>query len=694
MKTKKLIGCLAAVALATLTYSAYALTPEGLISANRYSAAVPNPSGDFAIFTVTNYSFSTSTHATAWKRLDLESGDVSLWHAGSDISEVVFVGPTTTSLIYINSTNEEGDGGVSLYYADAAALDHTSLIASLPAPYSGLKAAVTPSGDIHFLVYASAWPNGTAYNQRLSAKPKSTARIYSSTYVRHWNYYLTERRNAVFGGVLTPEGDSYTLRGNLTNYVTGICNVTCAESPLDLDGSEDYDLSPDGSKVVFNSKDIDLPLANYTSSQIWYVPFDGSAGDAVRINARGATSYSEAQGASLSPRFSPDGNYIAYVQQNGIFYESDRTILYFANADPANFNVIALAKNWDRSPDIGAWGRDSATIFTSASDLGRVRIFPVPLSAGDSYEPKNITDDGATAAYYTIPNGSLLVSDSKLWSSRDIYTTTPDGKVTKTYFQANLVDPELTGLGPEDIKQQSWIVFPEGFDRTKKYPLAFITHGGPQGGQYNNWSVRWNLKVWADQGYVNLTDAVQGRWGSYPYWDFVHAWKYVNRTLDYVDTSRGIEAGASYGGYMTNWIQGHEMGRWFKALVTHDGSTSTLSQYASEELWFMNHDFSGPFNETALVEGSPYYDWNPIQYVDNWATPHFVVHSDNDYRLPVSEGILLFNLLQVKGVPSKFLNFPDETHYVSNPENSLVWHTEIFKWINFYSGISNASSPY
>lgn len=298
--------------------------------------------------------------------------------------------------------------------------------------------------------------------------------------------------------------------------MTGICNVTCAESPLDLDGSEDYDLSPDGSKVVFNSKDIDLPLANYTSSQIWYVPFDGSAGDAVRINARGATSYFEAQGASLSPRFSPNGDYIAYVQQNGIFYESDRTILYFANADPANFNATALAKNWDRSPDIGAWGRDSATIFTSASDLGRVRIFPVPLTAGDSYEPENITDEGATAAYYTLPNGSLLVSDSKLWSSRDIYTTTPDGKVTKTYFQANLVDPELAGLGPEDvsefhystntseIKQQSWIVFPEGFDSTKKYPLAFITHGGPQGGQYNSimcWAnlalCHFHLREWA-----------------------------------------------------------------------------------------------------------------------------------------------------------------------------------------------------
>lgn len=141
-------------------------------------------------------------------------------------------------------------------------------------------------------------------------------------------------------------------------------------------------------------------------------------------------------------------------------------------------------------------------------------------------------------------------------------------------------------------------------------------------------------------------------------------------------------------------MQGHELGRRFKALVTHDGSTSTLNQYASEELWFMNHDFNGPFNQSGFVPGSPYYDWNPLLYVDNWATPHFVIHNSKDYRLPVSEGILLFNLLQSKGVPSKLLNFPDENHWVLSQENSLVWHTEIFKWINYYSGISKASSPY
>lgn len=141
-------------------------------------------------------------------------------------------------------------------------------------------------------------------------------------------------------------------------------------------------------------------------------------------------------------------------------------------------------------------------------------------------------------------------------------------------------------------------------------------------------------------------------------------------------------------------MQGQEMGRWFKALVTHDGSTSTLNQYASEELWFMNHDFAGPFNQTGFEKTSPYWEWNPILHVDKWATPHFVVHNEQDFRLPISEGILLFNLLQTKGVPSRLLSFPDENHWVLNQENSLVWHTEIFKWINYYSGISKASSPY
>lgn len=652
-----------------------------------------------------------------WQQIDLKSGAFSTWSTDSNITEVVFVGPTNTSILYINSTNEAGDGGISLYTADATRLSDAKLAASLPAPFSGLKAVATTSGDIHFLLNTLAYPNGTAYNEELAETPASTARIYTDIYIRHWDTYLTPQRYAVFGGTLKRGNGTYSLAGELTNYVTGKCNATCAESPVQpFGGSGDYDISPDGSQVLYLTKNIDLPLANFTSSQIYWVPFSGGVNDSIPINPIGATP--GAEGASASPTFSKDGSKIAYFQMNGIYYESDRNIIYVANADPNNLNVMRVAGDWDRSPDVLAWSNDGSVLYVAAPDLGRERVFPVPVDAAADYKPRNITNEGLPAGMQVLANGQVLISDSKIWSSRDIYTVNSEGNVTNVYFQANLVDEELAGLGPEDVSEfyfssnsteidlQSWIIYPANFSADKTYPLAFLVHGGPQGAFYNSWSTRWNYKVWADQGYVviapnptastgwgqNLTDAVAAHWGDYPYWDLVYAWDYVNENLPYVDTSRGISAGASFGGYMNNWFQGHEMGRRFKALVTHDGVTNSLADYATEELWFINHDEGGIF--TSPNETSTYYRWNPILFYENWATPHFVVHNDLDYRLPVSEGIMLFNMLQVKGVPSKFLNFPDENHWVLNRENSRVWHREIFKWINYYSGLSNATSPY
>ncbi|KAK5943433.1 Dipeptidyl-peptidase 5 [Knufia obscura] len=713
---KSISQTVAAAALAALPL-VNAITPEGMLAAPRRGAAVANPSGEFAVFSNSNYSFEEHESTTIWERLDLMSGEISTWSTDTNISEFVFVGPTNTSILYINATNEEGNGGVSLYTADAADLSTASLVASLPAPYSGLKAVATESGDIHFLVYALAYPNGTAYNADTAETPASTARIYTDIYVRHWDYWLSAERNAVFGGVLTSGDGGYSLSGELTNYVTGKCNATCAESPVQpFGGSGDYDISPDGSQVIFLTKNIDLPLANFTSSQVYHVPFTGTVNDSVPINPIGATP--GAEGASAAPTFSKDGSKIAYFQMNGIDYESDRNIIYVANADAEDFNVTKLAGDWDRSPDVLAWSNDGSVLYVAAPDLGRERIFPIPMSATADFVPKNITDEGVPAAMQVLPNGELLVSDSKIWSSRDIYTVNSQGEMTNMYLQSNLLDEALSGLGPEDVSefyystnsseidQQSWIIYPEGFSEDETYPLMFIVHGGPQGAHFNSWSTRWNFKVWADQGYVviapnptassgwgqNLTDAISRHWGDYPYWDLVHAWDYVNTTLPYVDTVRGVAAGASFGGYMMNWIQGHPLGRRFNALMTHDGVTNSLSDYATEELWFINHDQGGIF--TSPNETSTYYRWNPILYYENWATPHFVVHNDLDFRLPVSEGLMLFNMLQVKGVPSKFLNFPDENHWVLNQENSLVWHTEIFKFHNYYSGVSNASSPY
>ncbi|EHY59605.1 Dipeptidyl-peptidase 5 [Exophiala dermatitidis] len=703
MLGRKFLG----TALAVLPLAS-AITPEELLAAPRRSEVLPNPSGEIGVFSATTYSWDLHKTHTVWNTLNLTSGEISLLYNGSEISEIVWVGPNDTSILYINGTNEEDNGGISIYGADITAIDQAYLIASLPTPYSGLKAVVTPSGDVNFLLNSLAWPNGTAYNEALSEQPLSTARLYDSIYVRHWDTWLSERKYAVFSGTLTG-GKQYSFSGNLTNLVSGISNVTRAESPVGPFGDlSDYDISPDGATVAFLTKNVDLPLANYTSSQIYLVPHNGSS-KAVPINAfSGASTPPNARGASYQPHFSPDGSKIAYVQMDGISYESDKYKIYVADVNPDNPNITVLAEDWDSTPDYLQWSVNGTSLFVRAPDVGNERIFEVPLSAKSDFKPTNITNAGDVSAFSVLLNGNLLVSDTKLYSSRDYYIISPNGDLVTDLFHANKVDSELAGLGPEDVSEfytqgslapvQSFLVFPEGFNKSKKYPLAFIVHGGPQGGQYNAWSTRWNLKTWADQGYVVVApnptgstgwgmayqNAIQNQWGGYPYEDLVAVWENVNKNFSYIDTDRGIEAGASYGGYMTNWIQGHDLGRKFKALVTHDGPANLLGMYNTEELWFSQHEFNG-----TLWDNRDNYDrWNPINHARNFSTPHFVIHSSLDYRLPVSEGIMLFNILQERGVPSKFLNFPDENHWVQNRENSLVWHREIFNWINHYSGIS------
>ncbi|KAI1325387.1 hypothetical protein F5Y16DRAFT_422826 [Xylariaceae sp. FL0255] len=276
----------------------------------------------------------------------------------------------------------------------------------------------------------------SAYNENLAETPASSARIYTSTYMRHWNVWKTPQLNALFGGVLKKKGNSYKLQGELTNYVTGICNVTCAESPYNQSDQSDYDISSDGSALVFLRKTRacrwrTTPLTSSTTCRSAALV---STKDAILINGRGTTRYPETQGAAVYPRFSPDGSKISYLQMNGIAYESDRSILYVANAKPAGegSNVTRLAGNGDRSLDSSAWSTDSKTVYVSAPDLGRDRIFPIPLTARDDYVPKDITNEGVSAGLYVLPSGDLLVSDSKIWSSRNIFSVSPTGNDVRT----------------------------------------------------------------------------------------------------------------------------------------------------------------------------------------------------------------------------------------------------------------------
>lgn len=704
IRSLKIVAALAAT-------KALAITPEQLISAPRRGVATPNDAGDTALFSFSQYSFDKHASSSKLQLLDVNTGAIR--DSGlntSEINEVVWLPGSKSGIIYINGTNEEIPGGVTIWIGDISNPGNSTQVASLDAAYSGLKVAKTSTGDLHFLVNALAYANGTAYNEESAITSRHKGRLYENIYPRHWDSWLTKQRYAVFAGKLLANSSHALAGSGLRNILHGVnFTLTRPESPVQPFGdSGDYDISPDGQTYAFLSKATHLNKAKFTASYIYVGPVDGSE-VAKAINGPGSKADAAGhKGASGQPTFSPDSSKLAYVQQDGENYESDRTQLYVSDVTgrgtvSGDFKV--LSAGWDRSVSSLHWSPDSKSIFVSAEDFGLVRAFNFPLTSDANYKPSNLTAVTSISGFSVLPDASLLVSSNAVWTSRDFYVLSANG-TQKALFSSTTADKELSGLGSQTYSEffyhgslgidlHALVVRPSNFVANKTYPLAYIIHGGPQGANNNAWSTRWNFQVWADQGYIvvapnptgstgfgqYLTDAIQGNWGGNPYDDVVLGWEYVKANLSSVDTVNGIAAGASYGGYMTNWIQGHDLGREFKALVTHDGISQTLGAYTSEELWFIDHDYNG----TIYDEGSTYDKWNPFDHIANFSTPQFVIHNTLDYRLPESDGLGLFNVLQSKGVPSRFLNFPDENHWVLKPENSLFWHQEIFNWINHYA---------
>jgi len=703
------------VAAALAATGACAFTPELLLSTVRRSPADPSPDGSVALFPYSQYSFEEHASSSGMNLIDLTTGEIT--DSGlnsSEINEVAWIPGSKTGIIYINGTNEEIPGGVTLWIGDIKSPNASTLVASLDAPYNGLKVSKTSTGDMHFLVNCMAYPNGTAVNPETEVTPHSTARYYSDIYVRHWDTWLTKNRYNVFAGTLSANS-SYALSGaGMRNLQHGVkFTATQPETPIQPFGDmSDYDLSPDGSMYAFVSKAPQLNKANYTASYAYVGAFASSEAP-VAFNGPDSEAYNAGhQGASSLPSFSSSSSKLAYVQQDEDYYESDRFQLYTVDVAVEGTGVAvsnwkALSASFDRwVQGPVTWAADDSSIYVTADDYARVKIFNFPVTADESFVPEPMTSNTSVSGFALLPDGSLFVAATAIWTPSEWYIL-KDG-VKKTIFDASQVDPNLAGLGSHTVSEiffngsnpelkqqlQAYVVKPSYYQENVTYPLAFYIHGGPQGNWGNSWSNRWNPQVWADQGYIIvapnptgstsfgqfLTDSIQGQWGSWPYLDLVNAWNYVNTSMPWIDTKNGIAAGASYGGYMTNWIQANDLGNEFKCLVTHDGISNTEGAWASEELWFIRHDYNG-----SIWDSPAYREWNPQNHITNFSTPQFVIHNTKDYRLPESDGLSLFNILQARGIPSRFLNFPDENHWVLKQENSLVWHTEIFNWINHWS---------
>ncbi|KAK9479501.1 Alpha/Beta hydrolase protein [Lipomyces japonicus] len=672
-------------------------TYDELITSPRRSDASLNADGSLAVYTASQYSFDSHDWRSTVNLLSLHDGSANVLLESIDIDEVAWAGTNTHTLLYLNGSSPY----TSLWSVDVNSKSSKQLFA-FPGSVSNLKVRSSPNG-LRVAVSGWATPDGSLVSPDAPARPDSGL-LYDDIFVRHWDYWLTDARNAVFGLFLSK--DLSNVLEPLTNYIS----KTKLESPvMPFPSAGDFDLHDDF--LVINSKAPELTPANNTVTYFYVIKYEEpqAPNNLTPLNKLGF-------GAASSPVFAPDGKRLAGLVQHENGYESDQNIVYVydLNSDGSlkSYRNVTNGKQFDRSPSSVAWSPDETDVlYLTGGDVGKTVIWRLDLNSNNGPVKLSTTHSVQSFSFISGSSKKILLSLSSLTKSTyyEIYNSANDHATLLLESDSpsklsSLQVGEFWFTGSREVQVHGFIIYPSEFDPKKKYPLAFLIHGGPQSAWEDSWSTRWNPAVWADNGkdgYVvvtinptgsttygkDFTDKIANNWGSYPYIDLVLGLEYVVKTYEFIDTERMIAAGASYGGYMVNWIQGSALGRVFKALVTHDGVFSTLNQYASEELYFPNHDFGGSFLEN--IRG--YYKYNPLNRIHKWATPHFIIHNAKDYRLPESEGLIAFNILQTKGVPSKLLHFPDENHWILKPENLRRWHKEIFEFINYWSKSTEAS---
>jgi dipeptidyl aminopeptidase/acylaminoacyl peptidase len=428
-----------------------------------------------------------------------------------------------------------------------------------------------------------------------------------------------------------------------------------------------------------------------TNGDLFTVPVAG--GEIKRITTQ--------PGFDGEPAYSPDGKYIAYHAQLTPEYESDRwrVMLY----DRQTGKIEALTQGFDRSADELAWSADSKSIYFTAENETHKPLYE--MAARPAAEPRKILADTYNASLSLSGAGKTMAFErTSLTMPAEVFTASSDGSGVRQLTHHNdailatlEMNPEETFWfdGAEGTKIEALLIRPPKFDAHKKYPLLVLLHGGPQTMWSSAWGYRWNEEAFSAPGYVTLminrrgstgygqklTDEITNDWGGKAYLDVMAGVDYALKKYPFIDGTRMAAAGGSYGGYLADWIATHT-GR-FKAIISHAGVYDKVAMYATDELWFEEHDMQG----TPWSNPDSYHKWAPVTYageLGKFKTPTLVICGERDYRVPYTQSLEFFNALQRQGVPSKLVVFPDEGHWILKPQNAQFWYKTFFDWLALY----------
>jgi dipeptidyl aminopeptidase/acylaminoacyl peptidase len=507
-----------------------------------------------------------------------------------------------------------------------------------------------------------------------------TGRIFDQLFVRHWDVWKDGRRSHLFAQSV-PQGEP-------RNLTTGF-DADVPSKPFG--GGEEITFTPDGKSLVFVMRDVGAAEAWSTDFDLYYAPIDGSAKPVCLTEPNAAW--------DTQPVFSPDGRTLAYLAMEVPAYESDRfRIMLREWPDGATRN---LTEDWDFSAGRIVFSPDGKTIYATAGDRGQVSLFSIDVQSG---QVRKLVREGHVRSP-GVAGGEIVFGLDTLTSPVDLFAVATSGGALRRVTDLNAERMASIEMGePEQFSFEGWngetvygyVVKPTGFETGKKYPVAFLIHGGPQGSFGNDFHYRWNPQTYAGAGFGSVmidfhgstgygqkfTDSIGGDWGGKPLEDLQKGLAAALARYGWLDGDRMCALGASYGGYMINWIEGN----WpdgFACLVNHDGVfDSRMMYYATEELWFPEREHGG----TYWLNPEGFELHNPVNHVENWRTPMLVVQGEMDFRIPVTQSLATFTALQRKGIPSELLYFPDENHWVLQPANSIFWHETVIAWLNRWVG--------
>jgi dipeptidyl aminopeptidase/acylaminoacyl peptidase len=665
--------------LAASAVAAEPFTAGHLVRIDRVGAPAVSPAGDRVVYAVRHADIEADKGRYDLWLSDLDGGEPLrlTTHDGNDTSPAW--SPNGQYVFFLSPR-----GGSTQIWRVSMDGGEAQQVTDLPLDVETFR--ISPTGD-HLVVSASVYLDCedlkcTAERDAKSEDDPVTAQAYDQLFMRHWDHWLDDKRSQLFAIPLDEDGNTGESSVRLTRLDADVPSRNWG-------GSEEYAISPDGKTLYFTARLRNRDEPTSTNFDVYSIPISGD-GDLENLTE-------ENEAWDTAPVVSPDGRYLAYLSMSRPGFEADRFRIVLRDLQTGNKRL--LAEDWDRSPSSIAFTRDSGALLMNAQDLGQRSLWRLDL---DGSTPEKLVAEGTVSAFDDA--GKHIVFASRNLASpvelQVLDTNSSDSKQITSFGDRTLEGVTMgefeqfsfAGAGSDTV--YGFVVKPAGFEPGESYPVAFIIHGGPQGSSSNDFHYRWNPQTYAGQGFAvvmidfhgstgygqDFTDSISNDWGGKPLQDLKLGLAAALEKFEFLDGDRVCALGASYGGYMINWIAGQWPDR-FRCLVNHDGIfDNRMMYYATEELWFPEWEHSGPYFENPEA----YEKYNPANYVDQWQTPMLVIHGQLDYRVPVTQGIATFTALQRKGIDSRFLYYPDENHWVLKPSNSMRWHEEVNAWLHRY----------